>query len=285
MILEQETFEKYGYKPSELLSKSNKFVIIKCDYCSILSERRKSDLFIASEITPTHSCGSKTCASLKRIDNGKILFQDKHPKIGDKFGRWTVIDEIISNLKPNLFQGHSNGFNFKVKCQCECGKEKHIQLNILRGGQSLSCGCLKHDLQIKRQTKHSACKTKLHNIWVGMRDRCNNPNAKAHKWYYSKGIRVCEEWNDFIKFKEWAESHGYKEGLSIDRIDSDLNYCPENCRWLTVSENAKWVGESKRIKIKSLTDENNQLRYKILDLEKQLLMAKNLPIPESSTID
>lgn len=79
---------------------------------------------------------------------------------------------------------------------------------------------------------------RLYGIWQGMKQRCNNPNHTAAIWYHDKGIRVCEEWLDFNVFQEWALVNGYSEKLTIDRIDSDGNYEPSNCQWITRSENA-----------------------------------------------
>lgn len=79
---------------------------------------------------------------------------------------------------------------------------------------------------------------RLANIWNGMKQRCNNPNHTAARWYHDRGIRVCKEWNDdFYLFQAWAIANGYADDLSIDRIDPDGNYCPENCRWITLDEN------------------------------------------------
>lgn len=78
---------------------------------------------------------------------------------------------------------------------------------------------------------------RLYNIWSCMKQRCNNPNHTAARWYHDKGIRVCPEWLNFETFQEWALSHGYREDLSIDRINSDKNYCPENCQWIPLKEN------------------------------------------------
>ncbi|MDR0441837.1 MAG: hypothetical protein LBH44_00345 [Treponema sp.] len=80
--------------------------------------------------------------------------------------------------------------------------------------------------------------TKLYAVWESMRQRCNNPNSKPYPHYGGRGIVMCQEWDDFQNFYNWALSSDYKEGLSIDRIDNDGNYCPENCQWMTVSENA-----------------------------------------------
>ena len=89
----------------------------------------------------------------------------------------------------------------------------------------------------KQQIKHGMSKTRLYSIWRHMKDRCNNPNNNWYHLYGGKGIRVCDEWNnDFIAFKNWSMLNGYDENLSIDRIDGDKNYCPENCRWSTPLE-------------------------------------------------
>lgn len=85
-------------------------------------------------------------------------------------------------------------------------------------------------------------KTRLYRIWNGMKQRCFNPNATSYYRYGERGIRVCEEWeNSFENFKDWAYKHGYNDSLTIDRIDNDGNYCPENCQWLTNSENTAKV--------------------------------------------
>ena len=88
-----------------------------------------------------------------------------------------------------------------------------------------------------RKSKHGFYKTRIYKTWKNMKSRCNNPNASKYYLYGGKGIKVCDEWsNDFMSFYNWAMVNGYQEGLTIDRIDSDKNYCPENCRWATYKE-------------------------------------------------
>ena len=149
--------------------------------------------------------------------------------IGDTFGRWTVIsDEYIGK-----------GSNKKYLCQCSC--EKQIQRYVrgwnLINGDSKSCGCLTSETVKKRRTIHGETGTRLYNLWVSMKERCNNPNNSRYHRYGGRGITVCKEWRDsFLNFKKWAYENGYQENLSIDRKDNDGNYEPSNCKWATNKE-------------------------------------------------
>jgi len=143
--------------------------------------------------------------------------------IEQRFGRWTVLK----------FTGRDKKKNDLWLCRCECGKEKIVRGSSLRSGNSKGCkSCF--------ATKHGQWGTSLHNVWTHIVQRCENSNNKRYKDYGGRGIKVCSEWRkDFVIFMKWALFHGYKEGLTLDRINNDGNYEPENCQFLTRSENTQ----------------------------------------------
>jgi hypothetical protein len=123
-------------------------------------------------------------------------------------------------------------------CLCDCGTRKDVRRDHLIGGKIVSCGCYQKEVASNVSATHGMTHIRLYRCWRNMKTRCYNPNYIEFDRYGGRGIVVCEEWQRFEPFYEWAISHGYQNDLTLDRKNNDGNYCPENCKWSDTQEQA-----------------------------------------------
>lgn len=148
----------------------------------------------------------------------------KNDITGQRFGKLVAVKSIYNKEKKITLW----------ECKCDCGNTCFVRANRLVHNRTKSCGCLRNDSNKARITTHGMSNTKVYNTWHSMKARCYNPTNHNYDHYGKRGISVCDEWRDsFEAFYEWAMANGYQESLSLDRIDNDGNYCPQNCRWTT----------------------------------------------------
>ena len=164
---------------------------------------------------------------------------------GQKFGRLTVV----------RFDHKENGRKYYL-CQCDCGNFKIVSNHSLKSGNTKSCGCLHKEILIQRNKDnriHHPENERLLRIWRAMLHRCYKETDEHYDYYGGRGIKVCDDWHDFETFQKWALANGYADNLTIDRLDGNKDYCPENCSWATMTVQNNHKSDTKWLTYKGKT--------------------------------
>lgn len=181
---------------------------------------------------------TKSCGCLCRENASKRSLKDR---TGQRYGMLLVISRADDYVAPN------GNHHVMWLCKCDCGNEVVVDTCSLHRTNKYvkSCGCLKSRITGLAHTTHGGRKDRLYKVYANMKNRCYNPNATDYRYYVGRGIQICNEWlNDYQSFKDWANSSGYdpfaeKGKCTIDGIDVNGDYSPDNCRWVDMATQSR----------------------------------------------
>lgn len=179
---------------------------------------------------------------------------------GQRFGRLRVIGQARSKIAKN-------GYPIRMwHCKCDCGATLEVMGISLRSGNTKSCGCYQKDRARDIKTKHGGHGERLYSIWGNIKTRCLNPNVPAYKDYGGRGITICQEWlESYEAFRNWCLNNGYKDTLTIERIDVNKGYEPGNCTFIGKEKQPLNARSNHLVtykeKTKTLTEWSRELRF------------------------